>query len=232
MSRKGENAFCNLVADGIRTLGEADVTILNAGSVRDDILAGNITYQDVLNVMPFSNDIYTKEITGQAILDALEFGVRTLPDSTSRFPQVSGITYKIDISIDSSVVVDSDEIFIKVAGKRRVYDVLVNGEKLDLLKTYSIAGSSFILEGGDGYSMFAPFEITKTSIGVDNEVLLKYITENLKGVIPLQYKTVEGRIVQTQGRTYDSGSSTDNNSVEYLKKFGNILSILLTLILF
>jgi len=231
LSRKGENAFCNLVADGIRTLGEADVTILNAGSVRDDILAGDITYQDVLNVMPFSNDIYTKEITGQAILDALEFGVRTLPDSTSRFPQVSGITYKIDISIDSSVVVDSDEIFIKVAGKRRVYDVKINGEKLDLLKTYSIAGSSFILEGGDGYSMFAPFEITKTSIGVDNEVLLKYITENLKGVIPLQYKTVEGRIVQTQGRTYDSGSSTDNNSVKYLKKFGNILSILLTLIL-
>ena len=128
LSRKGENAFCNLVADGIRTLGEADVTILNAGSVRDDILAGNITYQDVLNVMPFSNDIYTKEITGQTILDALEFGVSTLPDTTSRFPQVSGITYKIDMSIDSSVVVDSDEIFIKVAGKRRVYGVKINGD--------------------------------------------------------------------------------------------------------
>jgi 2',3'-cyclic-nucleotide 2'-phosphodiesterase (5'-nucleotidase family) len=216
----------------MRILAGADVTILNAGSVREDINEGDITYQEVINTMPFSNDVYVKEITGQAILDALEFGVRTLPDSTSRFPQVSGITYKIDMSIDSSVVVDSDEIFIKVAGKRRVYGVKINGEDLDLLKTYSIAGSSFILEGGDGYSMFAPFEITKTSIGVDNEVLLKYITENLKGVIPLQYKTVEGRIVQTQGRTYDSGSSTDNNSVKYLKKFGNILSILLTLILF
>ena len=232
LSRRGENAFCNLVADAMRILAGADVTILNAGSVREDIDEGDITYQEVINTMPFSNDVYTKEITGQAILDALEFGVRTLPNATSRFPQVSGITYKIDISIDSSVVVDSDEIFIKVAGKRRVYDVKINGEKLDLLKTYSIAGSSFILEGGDGYSMFAPFEITKTSIGVDNEVLLKYITENLKGVIPLQYKTVEGRIVQTQGRTYDSGTSTENNSVRYLNKLGNILSILLTFILF
>jgi 5'-nucleotidase len=50
--------------------------------------------------MPFSNDIITKKITGKDILDALEYGVRTLPDTTSRFPQVSGITYKIDVSIN------------------------------------------------------------------------------------------------------------------------------------
>ena len=57
--------------------------------------------------MPFSNDILVKEITGQDILDALEFGVRTLPDSTSRFPQVSGIKYNvgISISIKCSVIV-------------------------------------------------------------------------------------------------------------------------------
>ena len=151
--------------------------------------------------MPFSNDVYVKEITGQTILDALEFGVRTLPDSTSRFPQVSGITYKIDISIDSSVIVDKDEIFDRVSGERRVYDVKINGEDLNLRKIYSIAGSSFILEGGDGYSMFAPYEITKTSIGVDNEVLLKYIKETLGGVIPDQYKMTEGRIMKTQGKS-------------------------------
>ena len=137
-------------------------------SVRDDIDLGDITYQEVINTMPFSNDILVKEITGQDILDALEFGVRTLPDSTSRFPQVSGIKYNVDISIKSSVIVDSNEVFIKVGRRRRVYNITINGTKLDLLKNYTIASNSFILEGEDGYSMFTSHETIKNAISVDN----------------------------------------------------------------
>ena len=44
LSRIGENALCNLVADSMRELGEGDITILNAGTVRADINKGNITY--------------------------------------------------------------------------------------------------------------------------------------------------------------------------------------------
>ena len=198
LSRTSENILCNLVTDAMRYYGEADVTIMNAGSVRDDINEGDITYQNVINIMPFSNDVIVKRIKGQAILDALEFGVRTLPATTSRFPQVSGITYKIDVGIESSVVVDKDEIFLRVSGERRVYDVKVDGEDLDLNKDYTIASNSFILAGGDGYSMFIEAEIVKTSVGVDNEVVLKYISEALNGVIPEKYKETEGRIIKTK----------------------------------
>ena len=210
LSRVQENVLCNLVTDALRELGEADVTIMNAGSVRSDINQGNITYQQIINTMPFSNDVLVKKIPGQAILDALEFGVRILPDPTSRFPQVSGITYKIDTSINSSVVVDENEIFVNVSGERRVYDVKVNGEDLDVNKNYTISTNSFIINGGDGYSMFVPHEVITTSIGVDNEVLLKYIENNLGGVIPEKYKEVEGRIVKTEGKILNSDTITDN----------------------
>ena len=201
MSRTAENNLCNLVTDAMRYYGGADVTIMNAGSVRDDINEGDITYQEVINTMPFSNDVIVKEITGQDILDALEHGVRHLPGTTSRFPQVSGITYKIDVSINSSVVVDDKEVFVEVGGARRVYDVKINDQDLVIEKVYSIASSSFILGGGDGYSMFSDKEITKTSAGVDNEVLLKYIRDNLKGEIPNEYMEPEGRIIKTMGKT-------------------------------
>ena len=154
LSRLGENALCNLVCDSFRKTGDADVTIMNAGTVRTDIDEGNITYQEVIDTMPFSNDVLVKEITGQTILDALEFGVRSLPDPTSRFPQVSGITFKIDTSINSTVVVDENEFFQSVKGERRVYNVKVNGEDLDVNKNYTIVSHSFILDGGDGYTMF------------------------------------------------------------------------------
>ena len=234
LSRSEENILCNLVTDALRHFGEADVTIMNAGSVREDILEGNITYQHVINTMPFSNDVLVKEITGQTILDALEYGVRTLPDKTSRFPQVSGITYKIDTSISSSVVVDENEVFVRVAGKRRVYNVYVNGVKLDLLKKYTISTNSFIIDGGDGYSMFVPFDVIKTSIGVDNEILLRYINETLNGTIPEKYKAVEGRIVKTDGKQYTdaNGNPTQLTSVGALIKSTSKLVCLLVLLLF
>ena len=119
MSRYSENALCNLVCDAFKEGGEVDVTIINAGTVRSDIDKGNISYQEIINTMPFSNDVLVKEITGQTILDALEFGVRSLPEPTSRFPQVSRISFKIDTSINSSVVVNKDEMFQGVNGERR-----------------------------------------------------------------------------------------------------------------
>ena len=200
LSRSNENPLCNLVCDSFKELGEADVSIMNAGTVRTDIDQGNISYQEVIDTMPFSNDVLVKEITGQTILDALEFGVRSLPEPTSRFPQVSGITFKVDESINSSVVVDENELFKSVNGERRVYNVRVNDEDIDVNKKYTIASHSFILDGGDGYSMFTPCEITKTAFGVDNEVLMKYIKDNLKGSIPSNYKQAEGRIIRTKGK--------------------------------
>ena len=210
LSRIGENNLCNLVIDSYRLVGKADVGIMNAGTVRNDINEGNITYQNVIDVMPYSNDILIKQITGQGILDALEFGVRSLPEPTSRFPQVSGITFKIDTSINSTVVVDDTENFLRVDGERRVYDVKINGEDLDVNKNYTISSGSFILGGGDGYTMFRECEITKTAFGSDSEVLMRYINENLNGTIPLKYNQTENRIKKTEGKIYD-----DDETIRY-----------------
>ena len=219
ISRWEENAFCNLICDSIRKYGEADITIMNAGTVRRDINQGNITYQDVINTMPFSNDILAKQITGQTILDALEFGVRLFPNPYPLFPQVSGITYKIDTSINSSVVIDENEVFQGVKGERRVYDVKVNGVNVDVKKNYTISTNSYLLEGGGGYSMFTNFVVTKTSVGVDNEVLLKYIQTDLEGFIPNKYKKSEGRIVKTKGKIKNGDS---NNIHLSLLGFNNL----------
>ena len=204
LSGRRENALCNLVTDAMRELGEADVSIMNAGAVPTDIKQGNITYQDIINIMPFSNDVLVKEVTGQTILEALDFGVRSLPDVTTRFPQVSGITFKVDTSINSTVVVDENEVFKKLGDKQRVYDIRVNGEKLDLNKKYTLSSNSFILGGGDGYTMFSDCETVKTAVALDNEAVIKYIKDNLNGTISNKYKTSEGRMIITNGKTNEN----------------------------
>jgi hypothetical protein len=103
------------------------------------------------------------------------------------------------------VVIDKDEVFVSVGGPRRVYDVkLEDGSDVDPSKYYTISSNSFILGGGDGYSMFTNCEIVKTAVGVDNEALLKYIEDNLNGSIPYKYKASEGRIIVTDGKINDN----------------------------
>ena len=199
-TKSGENILSNLICDSFKEIGNADISIMNVGAVRNYINKGDITYQEVIDAMPFSNDVEIKQINGQTILDALEYGVKSLPYQASRFPQVSGITFKVDQSINSPVILDKDENFKSVNGERRVYDVKINGKNLDINKKYTISSNSFILNGGDGYTMFSPFETINTAIGLDNEIVIKYISENLKGVIPSKYQKNENRIIITNGK--------------------------------
>ena len=58
----------------------AEIEILNGGAIINNILKGILTKGQIINVIPWYNNIVVKRVPGQAILDALEFGVRELPN--------------------------------------------------------------------------------------------------------------------------------------------------------
>ena len=76
------------------------------------------------------------------------------------FLQVSGMRYTIDTSIESSVEVDENGMFVSCAGARRVKDVEVlqpdgSYAPLDPNATYTLASHNYLIrEGGDGFNMF------------------------------------------------------------------------------
>ena len=155
LSRHSENGLGNLVVDAFREAGQTDIGILNAGSVRNSLPAGEITFRSVLNVLPYSNNAFTAEVKGQTILDALEFGCRKVPGADNGFLQVSGIEFTLDLSKESPVVTDENEAFLRVEGERRVSNVLINGEPLDPEAIYTVTAPEFLITGGDNFTMFA-----------------------------------------------------------------------------
>ena len=195
ISRSEEVSLGDLVADAIRAAGNGEIGLINAGSIRADLFNGDITYGEVLDVLPFSADIIVKEIPGKNILDALELGVMHLPGKSSIFLQVSGISFKVNATFDSSVEVTSDGTFKGVRGERRVYDVKVGNVALDENKKYRISFDNYIAGGGDGFSMFSEFQEIASTSKTDNQAFITYITEDLKGVIPEQYRTSANRII-------------------------------------
>lgn len=196
-----ETNLGNLCADAYRSVTGAEIGFVNGGGVRDAIKAGDITYEDIIKVNPFGNYICMVEATGQQIIDMLEMGARSLPAEDGTFQQVSGMTFSIDVTVPSSVVVDEQGMFIEVAGEYRVKNVKIQGEDIELEKIYTLASHDYLLkELGGGATMFTGCNMVLDSIMLDNQALITYITEYLDGVIGEEYSDPygEGRITIIQ----------------------------------
>ena len=106
--RRAETNLGDLCADACLDQSGADIAFLSGGCVRVDIARGDITVKDILSVHPFGSMLTVIEVTGQQVLDALEWGCRAVPEESGAFPQVAGMTFEIHTYIKSSCTQDED----------------------------------------------------------------------------------------------------------------------------
>ena len=199
--RRAETNLGDLCADAYIDQSGADIAFVNGGGIRVSLPKGDITLNDILKVHPFGNMLTVIEVSGQQVLDALEWGTRAVPGESGGFPQVSGLTYEIHTYLESSCTQDDDGLFTGVAGEYRVKNVMVGGEPLDLEKTYTLASHDYmLLNHGDGYTMFDGANVLQESVKLDNQVLIDYITGTLGGIIGEEYAEPygQGRIVAVE----------------------------------
>ena len=198
MVRRAETNLGDLCADAYRDQGGSDVAFVNGGGVRANIPAGDITLGQILSVHPFGNAMCVVEVTGQQILDALEWGAHNNPGESGGFLQVSGLTYEIHNYLPNPCTSDENGMFTGVNGERRVKNVMVGGEPIDPARIYTLSSHNYmLLNGGDGYSMFKGAKVLQDSVKLDNQVLIDYITQTLNGVVGEEYSDLrgQGRIV-------------------------------------
>lgn len=206
-----ETAIGNFCADAYRAITGADIAVVNGGGIRADLPAGDITYADIIAVHPYGNTLCMVEATGQEILDMLEVASRfttaeyqgdglTLGEDGG-FLSVSGMRYTVDTSVETSVVMDENDMFSEVAGARRVKDVeVLNGETgeyepLDPEGVYTLASHNYIIkQGGNGQNMFLDNELLIDEAILDYEALITYLTDDLGGELSALYAGPEGRI--------------------------------------
>ena len=185
----------NLIADSVVAAGKGDLAIINGGGVRHNLQKGNITKGNIIEMLPWFNNIVIKELPGQTILDALEFGVTKYPLPSGGFPQVSSnVTYRFNPDINSTVETDNNGLYLNITGERRVSNVKINGEALDPKKIYNVVLFEFMAIGGDGYSMLSEYDVSREALVTDTQSLSDFIEEDLKGTIPEKYSQLQGRI--------------------------------------
>ncbi|MBQ9634753.1 MAG: bifunctional metallophosphatase/5'-nucleotidase [Acidaminococcaceae bacterium] len=184
MVRQRESNLGDLAADAYRAVLDTDIAIVNGGSVRETIQKGVFTYNDILQSFPFGNMCSAVEATGQQIVDALEVGVSYYPGEHGAFMQVSGMSYTIDSSVPSGVVLDEKGRFVKVNGERRIKNVMVQGKPIDLNAKYTVASTSYVLrDGGNGLVMFNGCKLLKDNVMTDADAIIEYIQNHLNAKI-------------------------------------------------
>ena len=186
----------NLVADAMlwQTAGEGvQIVIQNGGGLRTSIPAGEITLGDILEVLPFSNNIATFELTGADVIAALENGVsRALSvnnEGTGRFPQVGGMRYTWNPDRPPGARIVAAEL------------QLPDGSYTPLLPAtrYKVATNDFLRRGGDGYQVFADDAIHPYDAGANLE---EAVAAYIRAHIPIA-PALEGR-VQRAARTWNA----------------------------
>ncbi len=136
--RREDTELGNLCADAFRNYTDADIAVINGGGIRGQIPEGDVTYGDIMQIFPFGNSVDVIKIDGKTIREMLENSVKAYPAPFGGFLQVSGMTFEFDPD--------------KPAGSR-VGAIYVDNAPIDENKTYTLALSSFLTQGGDEYTM-------------------------------------------------------------------------------
>ena len=177
---------------------DCDIALSNGGGIRNGISAGDVSYFSAKTVFPFGNQICIVETTGQQILDALEKGAifagvydetKHIPAESGAFFHVAGIKYEIDSTVESSVQVDENGIWLGApTGKYKVVNLMVYNrstneyEPIDLEKTYRTASTNYTLKKlGDGMAMFKGIVPILDFVGEDYIILADYLKSFKKG---------------------------------------------------
>jgi 2',3'-cyclic-nucleotide 2'-phosphodiesterase (5'-nucleotidase family) len=174
--KQPESPIANFLADAMKVMGEEkfkrkiDVAIINAGGIRSYLPKGEITLQNVFEIMPYDNLIILQEVKGATLKKFLDF------TASKGGWGVSGIKMQIkDHKADS---------------------VFINGKLLDENATYIVANTDYVAKGGDNTKELK--DIPQISIGyLYREAITEYIQQFTKKGKPVT-AAIEGRIVNVE----------------------------------
>ena len=178
--RRAETNLADLVADAFRWYGGAELSIVNAGGIRADVKAGDVTYGNLMDVTPFESQTCVIKVSGHLLADVLEVGAESVPDENGFFVQCSGFRYTVNTQavprVTSVEVLNADGQY----------------EPINPERTYTLALPSYCLTKYKG--LMQNCEVVRMNIGLDVEAVHSYLTGPLNGHIGKQYAAPQGRI--------------------------------------
>ena len=171
----------DLVADAYRYALKADIGFENGGGIRNDIQAGDITYGDIIGMLPYDNTLRRIMVSGEQLQQMLTRCTALVPLLDGNFPQCSGLRFTIH---SKSHTVSDIEILQEDGSYAPV----------DMKRTYSVALTNYNHEGGGFFDCFKKCVVLQESSLRYYEALADYMRNVLGGNTGDTYAKPQGRI--------------------------------------
>ncbi|MEH6446144.1 MAG: 5'-nucleotidase C-terminal domain-containing protein [Oceanospirillaceae bacterium] len=139
--RTRETALANVFVDALREHANAEIAILNSGSIRNSAIypvGYKFTRGDIQREFPFGGYYVVIELSGAELLGMMENSVSRIEHIDGRFLNIAGM----NAVYDSSAPIGARLRSLNITGKPVVKN-----------KTYTMALQDFYLKGGDDYYM-------------------------------------------------------------------------------
>ncbi|MCM3711734.1 5'-nucleotidase C-terminal domain-containing protein [Sporosarcina luteola] len=139
--RAGETNLGNIITDGMLEKAkeidpEVAIAFQNGGGIRTSIDKGDVTYGEVLTVLPFGNSLAIMELTGAELRETFEHSVKEYPKESGGFLHVAGMKVIFDGTAEPG---------------KRIVSLKIAGEEVEADKMYKAATNVFTAKGGDGF---------------------------------------------------------------------------------
>ncbi|WP_297564309.1 bifunctional UDP-sugar hydrolase/5'-nucleotidase [uncultured Arcanobacterium sp.] len=187
-----KNSFPDLEGNPI------DIGMVVAGDLRADLASGSgkITVGDIFKVMPWSNEISYVKMTGAKFKELLEQQWKELGEKSTRPLLKLNFSQNVKYTYDPA----------RNRGDR-ITSILIDGKPIVADKLYTVAGSSFLMAGGDSFTVLQEPGISATLKTIpkklDREWFEEYLQKNPK-VQPRTHKSSIGVNIAAQKITKDN----------------------------
>lgn len=154
--RANEFLLGNFVADltleqAKKEIREIDLALVTMGGLRVSIPAGNISVSTIFELMPFENTISVITVNGETMESLFEYML------AKKNVAISGVKMKIK--------------------NGKYTQIIINNKPFDKTKTYIIALSDYLAEGGDGMDFFKKSIKTETLEIKYRDMIITHIEE-------------------------------------------------------
>ena len=171
----------DLVADAYRHTMKADLGFENGGGIRNDIMAGDITYGHIIGMLPYDNTLRRISVRASQLVSMLTRCTALVPVLDGNFPQCSGLRFTIHSK--SHTVSD-----IEILQEDGTY------KPIDMQRTYSVALTSYNHDSGGFFDCFKQCPVLEESSIRYYEALANYLRNVLGGTTGEAYAQPQGRI--------------------------------------
>lgn len=182
LSWMAETNAGDLVADAMRHELDADIALINGGSMRTNLEPGDVKLFHVIDMLPYDDRVWKIEATGAQILQVLQNGISLLPNENGDFVQVSGLKYTATVSNHSLSGV-------QIQRSDGTY------EPIDPERTYLVAVLDYCVVGDGFQDVFNECNVVLSSSVLYCDLFTNYVLHTLHGNVGVEYALPQGRIM-------------------------------------